>query len=77
LDSLLFGALLRATRYIEIEKLGESNCIFSNGEIFEGPLFYLFGRRRRRSIKAGFTAMGEAVRAKAEAAFRLEAEAST
>lgn len=66
----LFWGLLRTTRYIEIEKLGDESCIFSNGEIFEGPLIRFFSRKTRRAVKAGFTLMGEAVRDKAEAAFR-------
>ena len=66
----LFGGLIRSTRYIEVEKLGDANCIFSNGEIFEGPLQGLIGRKLRKSIKAGFTAMGEKVRELAETAFR-------
>src|SRR5579863_2980506 len=37
----LFGGLIRTTRYLEIEKLGDASCIFSNGEIFEGPLIRL------------------------------------
>jgi hypothetical protein len=66
----LFGGLIHTTRYIEVEKLGDTSCIFSNGEIFEGPLQRLIGKGLRRKIKAGFAAMGEAVQARAEAAFR-------
>jgi hypothetical protein len=66
----LFGGLIRTTRYIEVEKLGEESCIFSNGEIFEGPLQGLIGKKLRKSIKAGFTLMGEKVSELAEAAFR-------
>jgi hypothetical protein len=64
------GGLLRSTRYIEIEALGPANCIFSNGEIYEGFGLRWFSRKRRRTLKAGFTAMGEAVRDKAEALWR-------
>jgi hypothetical protein len=67
------GGLIRSTRYIEIERLAEAGCIFSNGEIFEGPLLGLIGRRRQWAIKAAFTTFGEAVRAKAEAEFRESA----
>jgi hypothetical protein len=73
----LFGGLLKSTRYIEIERLAEASCIFSNGEIFEGPLERLIGRRRRRSIKAGFAALGEAVRDRAEAIFQNGAGVAT
>ena len=72
----LFAGLLRTTRYIEIEKLDEASCIFSNGEIFEGPAIRLLSRKTRRAVKAGFTAMGEAVRDKAEAAFRSTDQAA-
>ena len=30
------GGLMRSTRYMEIEALGEAGCLFSNGEIFKG-----------------------------------------
>jgi hypothetical protein len=68
----LLGGLLRSTRYIEIETLDNGNCIFSNGEIFEGPLMRLIGRKQQRSIKAGFAAFGETVRDRAEAAWKAE-----
>lgn len=72
-----FAGLLRSVRYIEVEALTETGCIFSNGEIFEGPMQGLISRRLRRSIKAGFAAMGEAVRDRAEAAWKAEAESAT
>jgi hypothetical protein len=68
----LFGGLLKSRRYIEIEALTETGCIFSNGEIFEGLLAPFLGRRMRADIRAGFAAMGEAVKARAEAAWRPE-----
>jgi hypothetical protein len=73
----MFGGLIRTTRYIEIEALTETGCIFSNGEIFEGPLIRLIPRRLQRTIKAGFAAFGEAVRDRAETAWRSEAGAAT
>ncbi|HUZ14074.1 MAG TPA: SRPBCC domain-containing protein [Caulobacteraceae bacterium] len=72
-----FGGLMRSTRFIEIEKLADESCIFSNGEIIEGTLVRLIDRRTRRAIKAGFAAMGEAVRDRAEAAFRSAEPAAT
>ncbi|MBV9511556.1 MAG: SRPBCC domain-containing protein [Caulobacteraceae bacterium] len=66
----LAGGLGWAVRFLEIEAMSESGCIFSNGEIFGG----LFGpgtaRRLRRPLKAGFAALGEAVKARAEALWR-------
>ena len=68
----MMGGLIRTTRYIELETLDNGNCIFSNGEIFEGPLMGLIGKKTRRAIKAGFKAFGETVRDRAEAAWKAE-----
>jgi hypothetical protein len=68
----MLGGLLRSTRYIEIETLDNGNCIFSNGEIFEGPLMGLISKKQRKAIKAGFTLFGETVRDRAEAAWTAE-----
>ncbi len=70
----LLGGLIRSVRYIEIETLDNGNVIFSNGEIFEGPLMRLIGRKQQRAIKAGFTAFGETVRDRAEAAWQARQE---
>ncbi len=64
------GGLLRSTRYIEIEALSETGCIFSNGEIFQGLLEPFLSRRLRRDMRAGFAAMGEAVKARVETTWR-------
>jgi hypothetical protein len=50
------GGLVKRIRYIEIESLNEddANCILSNGEIWQGWLGPLMGKRKRRSLKAGF-----------------------
>jgi hypothetical protein len=66
----LAGGLVSSVRYIEIEQLAETGCIFSNGEIFRGLAGPPLARRLRPSIRAGFIAMGEAVKARAEAAWR-------
>ena len=76
-DLRLFGGLIRATRYIEIETLPNGNCIFSNGEFLEGPLVRFIGKRQRKAIKAGFTAMGEAVRDRAEALWKSQRQGAT
>jgi hypothetical protein len=73
----MMGGLLRTTRYIEIEVLGETNCIFSNGEIFEGPLMRFMPRKLRRAIKTGFNQFCDVVRERAEAAWRAEAPRAT
>ena len=64
------GGLIKSIRYLEIEQLTEAGCIFSNGEMFDGPLGPAVARRMRRPIRAGFAAMGEAVKARTLAAWR-------
>jgi hypothetical protein len=63
------GGLVRTTRFLEIEKLTETGCIFSNGELFAGPLGPTAVRSLGRTARAGFAAMGEAVKARAEASW--------
>lgn len=63
----MMAGLVRATRYIEIEQLSESGCIFSNGEIFGGLFGERLPGRLRGPIRAGFVAMGEALKARVEA----------
>jgi hypothetical protein len=73
----MLGGMIRTTRYIEIETLENGNCIFSNGEIFQGPGLGLIGKKTRRAIKAGFAAFCEVVRDRAEAAWKAEAGDAT
>jgi hypothetical protein len=74
----LFCGLVKTTRYFEIEKLGEeTGCVFSNGEMFDGLLGPTAAKSIRREVKRGFTAMGEAVKARAEAAWRNGAGITT
>lgn len=73
----VFGTLLRATRYIEIEQLTAVGCIFANGELFEGPAAGFLPRRLRAAARAGFRVMGEAVKARAEAAWQATGEVPT
>lgn len=62
----MMGGLIKSTRYFEIEELVPGSCIFSNGEMFEGLLGPTVARRLRGPIRAGFQAMGEAVKSLAE-----------
>ena len=55
---------------MEIEALTETGCIFSNGEIFDGLFEPFLSRRLRRDLRAGFAAMGAAVKARAEMTWR-------
>ena len=64
------GGLVKSTRYLEIEALGETGCIFSNGELFEGALGPSVAKRLRGPIRAGFAAMGEAVKAEVARTWR-------
>lgn len=64
-----FG-LMKTVRYLEIEALSETGCIFSNGEIYDGYLGPRYANRNRRAIRAGFAALGEALQQRAEAAWR-------
>jgi hypothetical protein len=71
-DLSMMGGLIRSVRYIELETLDNGNCIFSNGEIFQGPLLGFIPKKTRRAIKAGFAKFGETVRDRAEAAWKAE-----
>ncbi len=64
------GGLIKTTRYIEIEALAEASCIVSNGEYIGGFLGTSLARRMGRSMHRGFTAMNEALKARAEAQAR-------
>jgi hypothetical protein len=64
------GGLLRATRYMEIEKLTEEGCIFSHGERVSGFLAPFVPRRLRRAARQSFAAMSAALKAQAEQAWR-------
>lgn len=66
----MLGGLVRSVRYIEVEKLTDTACIFSNGEIFDGLLGPTVARSMRGTIRSGFAAMGEAVKARVEAAWQ-------
>jgi hypothetical protein len=63
------SGLVKAVRYIEIEKLDEDSCIFSNGELYSGWLGPFVAKRMKGPIRAGFAAMGEAIKAKAEGVY--------
>ena len=74
--SMMLG-LVDTTRYIEIEKMSETGCIFSNGEIFDGLLGPTVGKQVKRPVRAGFAAMGEALRDRAEARWKAAGGVST
>ena len=55
------GGFIRRMRYLEIDKLTDEACIFSNGEDWSGLLAGFLPDDLRRAMRAGFAAMGEAV----------------
>lgn len=73
----LLGGLVSNVRYLEIDSLGPENCIFSNGELFGGLLGPLVVRQAGRGIRRGFAAMGEALKAAAEDAWRNDGQGPT
>jgi hypothetical protein len=72
------AGLIENVRFLEIETLSETGCIFSNGEIY-GGLMGPSGSavKQRRVIRRGFTALGEALRDRAEALWRERGGGST
>jgi hypothetical protein len=73
----MMGGLVETTRYLEIEKMSDTGCIFSNGEIFDGLMGPSVAKRMKRPIRAGFAAMGEALRDRAEARWQASVGATT
>jgi len=61
---------VKTIRYLEIEALSETGCIFSNGELYDGWMGPRLAQRNRRAIRAGFASLGEALQQRAEAAWR-------
>ncbi len=60
------GGMVRTIRFLEIEKLTESGSIFANGEVFDGLLGPTAVRSLRGSVRSGFAAMSEALKARVE-----------
>jgi hypothetical protein len=71
------GGLVTTIRYLEIEKMHEAGCIFSNGEVYQGLVAGMFAKRAKRGVRAGFVALGEALRDRAEARWRERAGVTT
>ena len=63
------GFLVDTTRYFEIEKLTDTGCIFSNGLVSKGLGVRYVPRRRVAKLREAFAGMGEALKARAEAAY--------
>ncbi len=71
------GGLVSSVRYFEIEALSDTGCIVSNGEIHGGLLGPRLAAGRRRALREGFTRLGEALRDRAEAAWRQHPRGAT
>ncbi|MDB5440600.1 MAG: hypothetical protein JWM33_3027 [Caulobacteraceae bacterium] len=65
---------VRSIRYMEIEKLADDACIFSNGEMFMGLLAGFMVRKLRRELRAAYAMMGEALKVQAEARWQTMPE---
>jgi hypothetical protein len=70
------GFMSRTVRYLEIEALSETGCIFANGAFFHGMLGEQAAKAARRAIQQGFDALGEAVKLEAERRWREGAGAA-
>lgn len=73
----LLRGMVKTTRYIEIEQLGDESCIVSNGEIFGGLMGPSIAKRMGRAVRRGFVEMNEALKARAEVAWREAMAAPT
>lgn len=60
------GLMSRTVRYLEIEALSETGCIFSNGAFFHGLLGEQAAKSQRSAIYKGYEALGEAVKRSSE-----------
>ena len=56
----------RSVRYLEIEKMGPTNVIFSNGELFDGWMGPSIARRLRNPLLEGFDNLNQAIKEKSE-----------
>lgn len=73
----MLGGLVSTTRFLELEQLDTASTIFSNGELIGGLLGPTVARRMGRKIYRGFQAMNEALKARAEDAWRAQGGAPT
>ena len=64
------GFMSRCVRYIEIDALSETGCIFANGAFFHGLLGEQEAKAHRGPIYRGYESLGEAVKRLSEQAWR-------
>jgi hypothetical protein len=60
------GPFARSLGYLEIEALSERGCVLAVGEIYDGALGQALAKRQRRALNAGFHALCEAAKTRAE-----------
>ena len=60
------GGLVASARYLELEALTETGCVFSNGEIYRGLAARFVPRRLRARTRQGFAELGEALKRRVE-----------
>ena len=65
--STALAGFVKRLRFLELEALSESGCIFSNGELWQGRYAGFAGRDKRRAYYEAFAALGEALKDRAEA----------
>ncbi len=63
------SGLVKRIRYIEIEAMGKggTNCILSNGEVYDGLLGRRVGKARRAWLKQGFEQLNADIVARVQA----------
>ena len=71
-----FGFLTRI-RYFELDPLSDEGCIFSNGEDWYGRPARYVSPARRRAMRTGYEAMGEALKAHVLSVWQGQAAAPT
>ncbi len=64
------GFMSRTVRYIEIETLSETGCIFANGAFFHGMLGEQKAKSARGAIFKGYEQLGEVVKRLSEERWR-------
>lgn len=60
------GVMNKSIRYFEIEKLSDTGCIFSNGEIYEGLIGAEVAKLTQGDRFRGFRALNEELKTRAE-----------
>ena len=71
------GGLVSSVHFLELEQLDTASTIFSNGELIGGLMGPTHARQMGRRLYRGFVAMNEALKARAEAAWRAQGGAPT